>query len=224
MNLSQNLEIIRSRIDQACARVNRDPKSVKLIAVTKSVDDATVKQLIELGLNSFGENRVQLAKRRSEAFPQSDWHLIGTLQTNKVKYCRNFSLIHSLDRVKLAEELNKYAVRWDKQVDVLIQVNISNEASKHGLKPNEVIEFAKLVTEEYTSLNICGLMGMAPFVEPAAVRPYFRALAQLHEQLKREVKEDADILSMGMSNDFEVAIEEGATMVRIGSALFTEEE
>ncbi len=224
MNLSQNLEIIRSRIDQACARVNRNPKSVKLIAVTKSVDDATVKQLIELGLNSFGENRVQLAKRRSEAFPQSDWHLIGTLQTNKVKYCRNFSLIHSLDRVKLAEELNKYAVRWDKQVDVLIQVNISNEASKHGLKPNEVIEFAKLVTEEYTSLNICGLMGMAPFVEPAAVRPYFRALAQLHEQLKREVKEDADILSMGMSNDFEVAIEEGATMVRIGSALFTEEE
>ena len=224
MNLSQNLEIIRSRIDQACARVNRDPKSVKLIAVTKSVDDATVKQLIELGLNSFGENRVQLAKRRSEAFPQSDWHLIGTLQTNKVKYCRNFSLIHSLDRVKLAEELNKYAVRWDKQVDVLIQVNISNEASKHGLKPNEVIEFAKLVTEEYTSLNICGLMGMAPFVETAAVRPYFRALAQLHEQLKREVKEDADILSMGMSNDFEVAIEEGATMVRIGSALFTEEE
>lgn len=224
MNLSQNLEIIRSRIDQVCARVNRDPKSVKLIAVTKSVDDATVKQLIELGLNSFGENRVQLAKRRSEAFPQSDWHLIGTLQTNKVKYCRNFSLIHSLDRVKLAEELNKYAVRWDKQVDVLIQVNISNEASKHGLKPNEVIEFAKLVTEEYTSLNICGLMGMAPFVEPAAVRPYFRALAQLHEQLKREVKEDADILSMGMSNDFEVAIEEGATMVRIGSALFTEEE
>lgn len=224
MNLSQNLEIIRSRIDQACARVNRNPKSVKLIAVTKSVDDATVKQLIELGLNSFGENRVQLAKRRSEAFPQSDWHLIGTLQTNKVKYCRNFSLIHSLDRVKLAEELNKYAIRWDKQVDVLIQVNISNEASKHGLKPNEVIEFAKLVTEEYTSLNICGLMGMAPFVEPAAVRPYFRALAQLHEQLKREVKEDADILSMGMSNDFEVAIEEGATMVRIGSALFTEEE
>ena len=224
MNLSQNLEWYRSSIDQACARVNRDPKSVKLIAVTKSVDDATVKQLIELGLNSFGENRVQLAKRRSEAFPQSDWHLIGTLQTNKVKYCRNFSLIHSLDRVKLAEELNKYAVRWDKQVDVLIQVNISNEASKHGLKPNEVIEFAKLVTEEYTSLNICGLMGMAPFVEPAAVRPYFRALAQLHEQLKREVKEDADILSMGMSNDFEVAIEEGATMVRIGSALFTEEE
>ncbi|HHT36910.1 MAG: YggS family pyridoxal phosphate-dependent enzyme [Candidatus Wallacebacter cryptica] len=222
MDLAHNLEIIRSRIAQACARVNRDPQSVQLVAVTKTVDDNVVQQLIELGVNIFGENRAQQGKQRSEAFSQSEWHLIGTLQTNKVKLCRNFGLIHSLDRLKLAHELDKHAEQWDKQIDVLIQVNISNEPSKHGLKPQEVIGFAEMVTRECHHLNLRGLMGMAPFVEPEAARPYFRELAQLHQRLITEVKADAGILSMGMSNDFEVAIEEGATMVRIGSALFTE--
>ncbi|NMB39158.1 MAG: YggS family pyridoxal phosphate-dependent enzyme [Firmicutes bacterium] len=220
MDLSFNLSTVRTRIAQACARVGRDPKSVKLLAVTKAVSDDVVAELLRLGISSFGENRVQQGRKRAELFPQADWHLIGSLQTNKVKHCQDFSLIHSLDRLKLAEELNSRAVKWQKSVDVLIQVNISREASKHGLPVEKVCEFAKRVTQEFEYLNLCGLMGMAPFTEPEKTRNCFRELADLQQELKVKVKPDLEVLSMGMSNDFEVAVEEGSTLVRIGSALF----
>ncbi len=220
MDLSSNLSTVRTRINQACVRAGRDPKLVKLLPVTKAVSNDVVAELLRLGINSFGENRVQQGKKRAELFPQADWHLIGTLQTNKAKYCQDFSLIHSLDRLKIAEELNIRAVQWQKPVDVLIQVNISREASKHGLPVEKVYEFAKRITQEFDHLNLCGLMGMAPFTEPEKTRSYFRELAELQQELMVKVKLDLEVLSMGMSNDFEVAVEEGSTLVRIGSALF----
>lgn len=224
MDLHQNLQVIRSRIAEACARANRDPASVELVAVTKTITDRMVERLLELGVTSCGENRVQAGHRRSELFPQVKWHLIGPLQSNKVKYCRNFSLIHSLERLKIAKLLDEKAAAWDKQLDVLIQVNISGEAAKHGLRPEEVLDFARILTDECPHLNLRGLMGMAPYIEPEQTRKYFRALANLHKELREKIKPDAEVLSMGMSNDFEVAVEEGATVVRIGSALFMEED
>ncbi|HKM17088.1 MAG: YggS family pyridoxal phosphate-dependent enzyme [Firmicutes bacterium] len=224
MDLQQNLQTIRSRISQACARTGRDPSSITLVAVTKAVSDRTVQQLIELGVGTFGENRAIPGQRRSGLFPQVKWHLIGPLQSNKVKYCRDFDLIHSLERLKIATLLNQKAAEWDKQINVLIQVNISGEDAKHGLGIGDVLDFARILIRECPNLNLRGLMGMAPYVEPEKTRSCFQALARLHEQLRARVKSDADVLSMGMSNDFEVAVEEGATMVRIGSALFMEEE
>lgn len=224
MDLQHNLQTIRSRVVQACARINRDPSSVELVAVTKTVSDQMVNQLIELGVDAFGENRAIPGHRRSELFPQVKWHLISPLQSNKIRYCRNFDLIHSLERLKIARLLNQKAAEWDKQIDVLIQVNISGEATKHGLKYDQVLDFARVLIHECPNLNLRGLMGMAPYVEPEKTRGYFRTLASLHKELCTNVKSDAEILSMGMSNDFEVAIEEGATMVRIGSALFIEED
>lgn len=224
MDLARNLHNIRERINQACLRANRDPQSIQLLVVTKMVEHATIEELIKLGVSTFGENRVLQAKDRCERFSQAQWHLIGTLQTNKVKYCRDFAMIHSVDRWHLAQVLEEKAAQWDKQVQILIQVNIANEATKHGVTVDQALTLAERVTQECPHLNIRGLMGMAPLVQPEDTRSYFRRLADLYAELRVKIKPDVDILSMGMSNDFEVAIEEGATMVRIGSALFTEEE
>ncbi len=223
MDLSQNLSAVRRRIEQACYRVGRDPKSVKLLPVTKSVGIQQVEKLTQLGINAFAENRVQQGTKRLELFPHVEWHLIGTLQSNKVRHCQHFSLIHSLDRPRLAEELNRRAVQWGKVANVLIQVNISQELSKHGLAADKVLEFGKRVVDNYSNIRLRGLMGMAPFVDPEKTRGYFRKLADLQQELRIKVKPDLDILSMGMSNDFEIAIEEGSTLVRVGSALFEEE-
>lgn len=224
MDLEHNLKVIRTRIAQACARAKRDPDSVELVAVTKTASDTMVERLIKLGQHSLGENRAKAGHLRSEHFPQAKWHLIGPLQSNKIKYCRNFDLIHSLERLKIAQLLNEKAKEWDKQVNVLIQVNISGESVKHGIRPEETLSFARSLIDDCPNLNLRGLMGMAPHVKPEETRPYFRALSDLHAELRAVVKPDADILSMGMSNDFEVAVEEGATIVRIGTALFMEED
>lgn len=220
MGLSKNIATIQARIGQACIRANRDPNEVKLIAVTKTVDIDTVDKLRKLGLSEFGENRIQSARAKTGAFPDSKWHFIGTLQTNKVKYCQNFSLIHSLDRLNLAREIDKRARQWGKVMDVLLQVNISEEDSKHGLAINQVLDFAKRVEQDFSWINLRGLMGMAPYVEADHTREYFKRLADLYNEIKSRVNSEVDVLSMGMSNDFEIAIEEGATLVRIGSALF----
>lgn|SRR5690554_7159776 len=225
MNIVRNVALIKERIANACARAHRGTDEVKLLAVTKYAPEEAVQELLNAGIQCLGESRVQQAVKRIHKFgPEVEWHLIGSLQTNKVKYCRNFSLIHSLDRWRLAEELDLRARQWGKRQDVLVQVNIGGEDTKHGLAPEDTLEFVRKVKDECPHIRTRGLMVMAPYIAPEETRPYFRRTRELYERVKRELNLDWDTLSMGMSGDFEVAVEEGATLVRIGSALFGEED
>lgn len=224
MGIKQNLESVQARIRKAAIRSGRCESDITLLGVTKYAPDEDVSELIAAGLTTLGENRVQNAVKRAERFSEAQWHFIGRLQTNKVRYCEHFSLIHSLDRWNLAKSLNARAEKWGKIQDVLIQVNVSGEETKAGLTKDNVFEFAKRVQLECANLKIRGLMTMAPFVDPEETRPFFKATRLLYEELQEELQVKWDTLSMGMTNDFEVAIEEGATLVRIGSALFAKED
>lgn len=221
--IARNIERVKATIADACRKSGRRPEDVRLIAVTKYVGIDTTRAVLDLGIEHIGENRVQ------EAVPKYDklgsrgtWHFIGHLQSNKVKnVLGRFTYIHSLDRHSLAKEIQKRAAKRAMTVNCLLQVNVSGEKSKFGLAPSELVEFAKEVAE-MSNIRIVGLMTMAPFVDnPEEVRPVFRELRSLRDQLYRiELPRVGKLeLSMGMSNDYTVAIEEGATMVRLGSVL-----
>jgi PLP dependent protein len=218
--LDENLKRIREDIAAAAGRVGRDPGEVRLVAVTKTVGVDEVRRAAALGLNDFGENRLQEARDKVCAFPQLRWHFIGHLQTNKVKdVLANFSLIHSLDRFSLAEALQHWGEKLNRTAAVLIQVNVSGEESKYGLNPTELPDFL-VSLREMPRITVEGLMTMAPWVDNAEeVRPFFRRLREL-QQAHRRPEMLLPHLSMGMTGDFAVAVEEGATMVRIGTALF----
>lgn len=224
MSIRENLENVQARIKKAAGLSGRSDSDIRLLGVTKYASDEEVRELIRAGLTTLGENRVQNAQTRLASFPEAEWHFIGRLQTNKVRYCQLFSLIHSLDRWNLAEALNDRAEQWGKVQDVLIQVNVSGEDSKTGLSYEDAGAFARRVLQECKNLRVRGLMTMAPLVEPEDTRQFFRETKQLYDELQNELGVVWDILSMGMTNDFEVAIEEGATLVRIGSALFSKED
>jgi len=218
--LAEKYRKVMETINEAARRSNRDPGDIKLIAVTKTVDIEAVRQAINLGINDFGENRVQEAAAKVTGLPEVRWHFIGHLQTNKVKnVVPAYSLIHSLDRLSLAEALQGCAEKLDREVEVLIQVNVSGESSKYGMQPGELPGFLSKISA-FNRLKVRGLMTMAPFVDdPEETRPFFQKLRLLRDEYTGtgfELKE----LSMGMTNDYTVAVEEGATMVRIGSALF----
>ncbi|MBI4322847.1 MAG: YggS family pyridoxal phosphate-dependent enzyme [Candidatus Omnitrophica bacterium] len=217
--LSENLARVRARIRQACHRCGRDPASVTLVCVTKGIAIEAIQEAVSLGVTDLGENRVQEAKPKRAAFAAGEarWHLIGHLQRNKAKDAIGlFGVIHSLDSVALAEELERQAAKRQQILDALVQVNVSGEATKFGCTPAEAPSLAQAIGR-LPHLRLMGLMTMAPFVEnPEHARPYFRRLRLLREELLRS----SLLLSMGMSNDFEVAIEEGADFVRIGSAIF----
>lgn len=211
--IEENLRRIRERIAAAARRAGRNPESVRLVAVTKSVGLEEVRSLAELGVRDLGESRVEQARPKIEGLKApAHWHMIGSVQRRKARdVAVLFDCVHSVDRLELAEALDRHA---GKPLDVLVEVNVSGEASKHGLVPDEVLAalaaFAKL-----PNLRVLGLMTMAPLVDdPEEVRPVFVGLRRLAERF------GLPELSMGMSNDFEVAVEEGATMVRIGTALF----
>lgn len=227
--LENNLKDVQKNIAEACRNQGRDPREVKLIAVTKYVDLETTRKLLDLGIEHIGENRVQDAvPKHDELGDRGTWHFIGHLQTNKVKnVLGRFSYIHSLDRHSLAKEINKRAKRQELVANCLIQVNVAGEESKFGLAPSDVVPFATEVAHHMANINIVGLMTMAPFVEnPEEVRPVFRELRTLRDHLYQldlpRVKTLE--LSMGMSNDYLVAVEEGATIVRLGSVLIGREE
>lgn len=221
-----NLKAVTQRISRSCEKSGRPPADVKLICVTKEASLSQIEQVLALGIKDIGENRVQDAALKYKAIgDKATWHLIGHLQTNKAKEAvRIFSLIHSTDSIRLAKEIDREAKKIGKIQDILIQVNTSGEASKFGLAPDDVAEFFREVSP-YTNISILGLMTIAPEVDdPEKIRPYFRKLRELRDELNdiRYTIYDIRILSMGMTNDFEVAIEEGATMVRIGRAIFGE--
>ncbi|NLL48086.1 MAG: YggS family pyridoxal phosphate-dependent enzyme [Firmicutes bacterium] len=221
MTIRENLASVQARISQAARVSGRSEQDIQLLGVTKYAPDEDVQQLIDAGLLVLGENRVQNARARLERFPEAEWHFIGRLQTNKVRYLEQVALIHSLDRWNLAEALDARAKHWGKIQDVLIQVNVSGEDSKTGLASTDAGGFAERLLEECANLRVRGLMTMAPLIEAEETRLFFRETRLLYEKLQRDLGVSWDILSMGMTNDFEVAIEEGATLVRIGSALFS---
>ena len=222
MDLAANLERVRQRMHAACLRSGRDISSVILLAVTKGQPPHVVRAAAELGLNLFGENRVQEAKLKIGQCPAPlRWHLIGHLQSNK---CRDavhfFQMIQSVDSLPLAEEINKYAEKSAKTMPVLLEVNVAGEATKFGFKPDEVLAQLDRINS-LRKIEIHGLMTMAPYsLEPEKARPIFRRLRELKEASEQSLGAPLPHLSMGMSGDFEIAIEEGATMVRVGSALF----
>ncbi|NPA15840.1 MAG: YggS family pyridoxal phosphate-dependent enzyme [Deferribacteres bacterium] len=227
VDVAKNLESVRKRIEAACERVGRDPSSVRLVAVTKTVPPEVIEEAIRCGVTDIGENRVQEARDKYEVIGgKVRWHMIGYLQRNKVKYAvKIFDVIHSVDRLELVNELEKRLSREGRRLPVLLEVNVAGEESKHGVAPDNLEELARSVLES-PSLEPVGLMTIAPYVEDAEeVRWVFRRLRELRDELNESLQTGAfKELSMGMTNDFEVAIEEGATMVRIGTAIFGERD
>lgn len=223
--LKRNLDGLRERMAAACARAGRDPAGVRLVAVTKTVTADVAEQLAELGVRDIGENRVQEAARKQErlAHLELNWHMIGHLQTNKVKDAlRMFGLIHSVDSLHLAQALSKRASSRGQAASILVQIDVSGEESKYGvLAAGAADEIGQMA--ELPALHIEGLMTMAPFVDDAeTVRPMFARLRELAAEIDALALPGVEMrhLSMGMTQDFEVAIEEGATLIRVGSALF----
>jgi pyridoxal phosphate enzyme (YggS family) len=220
-SLAHSLALVRDRVRAAAERAGRSPADVTLVAVSKTFPIDVLKMALEAGATDLGENRAQELKEKVAALGDTArWHFIGPLQTNKVRIVvGGASLIHSVDRVELAEAISRRAVAMDMVQDVLIEVNLSGESAKHGTRAGDAVELARTV-QSLGGVSVGGLMTMAPFSDdPETSRPYFRQLAQLRDEVA-EVVPGASGLSMGMSRDFEVGIEEGATIVRVGEAIF----
>ncbi|NPV91453.1 MAG: YggS family pyridoxal phosphate-dependent enzyme [Firmicutes bacterium] len=222
-DLRSRIGLVQEKIYEAAVRAGRDPGEIELIAVTKSVDARMIELAGQAGIKTVGENRAQdlLAKRPLVAAPLR-WHFIGTLQRNKVRsLIGRVELIHSLDRISLAEEISAQSTAAGVSTAVLVQVNLSGETTKQGLAREQVLPFLEKVSA-LPGLCIKGLMTIAPLGPPAGAREVFQAARQLAEQVKREKLPGVEMahLSMGMTNDYETAVEEGSTMVRIGTAIF----
>lgn len=221
MSIAQNINLIKEQIARSATKAGRNLSDIQLIAVSKNVNAEKAQEAITAGLSDLGENRVQELVDKYPSVDGARWHLIGHLQTNKVKYILGkVMMVHSLDRWSLAEELDRRAREAGLVIPVLVQVNVAGEETKFGLAVQEVKDF---VTEAATlpGISIQGLMTIAPFVEnPEEVRPVFRQLKNIAYGLKEIPGVRMDQLSMGMTNDFEVALEEGSTMIRIGTAIF----
>jgi len=225
-DIRHNLAAIRARIDRACARVGRDPASVRLLPVSKTVDLDRIRLAYEAGCRFLGENKVQEAMRKWEELqdlPDLKWSIIGHLQTNKAKYVARFAAeFQALDRLSVAEVLDRRLQQEGRQLDVLVQVNTSGEPSKYGLAPDDVAGFIRQLPA-FSALRVRGLMTLAAFsADSDRVRSCFVQLRNLRDRLQQEAPDGMVLheLSMGMSGDFEIAVEEGATIVRIGQAIF----
>lgn len=224
--VKENLEEVERRINEACARVNRDRSEVTLIAVSKTKPVSMVEEAMDCNIIEFGENKVQELTNKYEQLPKSlHWHLIGHLQRNKVKYIVDkVCLIHSVDSYKLAEAISIEAVKKEVDVKILIEVNVAEEESKFGVTVSEAVELTEQISK-LPNVFIEGLMTIAPFVEnPEENRQYFKKLKQLAVDIEEKNIDNVNmsVLSMGMTGDYEVAIEEGATMIRVGTGIFGE--
>jgi len=224
--IKRNLEIIREKIEKAAAKSGRKFEDIMLVAVSKTVEPEKIIKAIDEEITELGENRVQELTQKYDIINRDcNWHLIGHLQTNKVKYIVDkVKLIHSVDRYSLAAEINDRASKIGKKVDILVQVNISGEQSKFGVSEKEALSLIRQIAE-LENLRVRGLMTIAPYTSnPETVRYVFAGLRKLSIDIEKENINNINMeyLSMGMSNDFEVAIEEGSNIVRIGTALFGE--
>lgn len=225
--MQEQIKTIRERIRSAALEAGRRPETVRLVAVSKTVPADRVREAVQAGITLLGENYIQEAREKIDALQDMDvsWHFIGHLQSNKAKYAvRLFDMIHSVDSLKLARELDKQAAKNAKVQDILIQVNTGKEASKSGVYEEEAQALVRQAGR-MEHLSVKGLMTLPPYFNaPDKVRPYFRALRELRDRIQAEALPGVsmDELSMGMTGDFEAAIQEGATLVRIGTAIFGE--
>lgn len=222
--LKENLHDVEDKVEQACIRAGRDRSEVTLIAVSKTKPLSMIEEIIEEGVKDFGENKVQELVDKYEAIETNlNWHLIGHLQRNKVKYIVDkVCLIHSVDSLRLAKQIDEEAAKKNVTVPILIEVNIAEEESKFGVKKEETLELIEEIAK-LVHVKVKGLMTIAPYVKnPEDNREHFRNLRKLCVDIKSKNIDNVDmeILSMGMTNDYEVAIEEGATMVRVGTGIF----
>lgn len=222
--VKENLRLVNEKIAAACARAGRDVSEVVLVAVSKTKPLENIETLIEAGQMEYGENYVQeLCDKYGRVSRPVHWHMIGHLQTNKVKYIVDkAALIHSVDSVRLAKQIEKEAGKRELICDILIQINIAHEDSKFGVNADEAVKMIREISQ-FPHIHICGLMASAPLVEnPEENRCYFQKLHELFIDIRDKNIDNVDmnILSMGMTNDYEIAIEEGATMVRVGTAIF----
>lgn len=222
--LKENLAEVQSRVEQACKRAGRDVAEVTLIAVSKTKPVTDLQEIYNAGVRDFGENKVQEMCDKMEKMPKDiNWHMIGHLQRNKVKYIvGNVALIHSVDSYRLAEEINIQAKKRGLVVPILVEVNIADETTKFGVSKEDAMELVRQIAS-LDALSIKGLMTIAPYVvDPEENRAYFRKIKELSVDIDNQNIDNVsmDILSMGMTGDFEVAIEEGATMVRVGTGIF----
>ncbi len=237
--LKENLQKLQEKISLTCKKIGRNPEEIVLVAVTKNVPVERIKEAISLGIRDIGENRIQEATQKIQSLITHNsslitgvkWHMVGHLQTNKVKYAvKIFDLIHSVDDFELAQEIDKQAKKINKIQDCLIEVKVSPEeepsplvSGKYGCPPGEVEELI-IQINQLTNIRLCGLMAMAPFFEnPEETRPYFRQAFEIFQEVRLTCNlkpETFGLLSMGMSNDFVIALEEEANMLRIGTAIF----
>ena len=223
--IKENIQVIKENIKLSSEKSNRNLDDITLLGVTKTVESDAICEAINCGITDIGENKPQELSRKYDIIGDKvRWHLIGTLQTNKVKYIIDkVYMIHSLDRESLCEEIQKRAENIGRNINCLVQVNISKEDSKHGLDKENVIDFIKNTATNYKNIKIKGLMTMAPFTEDREqIRNVFRELKELSLEIKNLNIEGVsmDELSMGMSNDYDIAIEEGSTIVRVGTSIF----
>lgn len=227
-SIAGNISVIRERMTQAARRAHRSPEEITLMAVTKTVEQARIREAYEAGILVFGENRVQEFAAKADALrnlAEVRWHLIGHLQSNKSSQAAKlFMAIDAVDSLRLAQRLNSAAQALGQKLEALAEINLGGESSKHGFAPDSA-ELRELLQQsaEFTHLKIQGLMAIPPFTEdPEGARPYFRRLRQLRDELAKASGLKLNTLSMGMSHDFEIAVEEGSTCVRIGTAIFGE--
>ena len=218
MSLKNNLDDIHKRISAACQRAGRNPEEVTLVCVSKTIDASVINEAVSEGEKVFGENRPQELRDKFNLVDGATWHLIGHLQSNKVKYVvGKASLIHSVDSLAIAQAINEQAEKNSLLQDILLEVNISGEESKYGLTTDEIPNIIKGIST-FKNIRFRGFMTMAPLGAPEEeIRSIFKSAKALFDDYKED---GAELLSMGMSNDFEIAVEEGATLVRVGSAIF----
>ena len=226
--ITENLEQVRKNIDEACRMAGRDPKEVTLIAVSKTKPVSMLKEAYDAGARCFGENKVQEIMDKHPQLPEDiQWHMIGHLQRNKVKYIVDkVSMIHSVDSLRLAQTIEQEAAKHNVCVPVLLEVNVAQEESKFGLKMDEVLPLIETIAD-FPHIKVQGLMTIAPYVEdPEENRQVFRNLRNLSVDIKGKSIDNVimDVLSMGMTGDYQVAIEEGATHVRVGTGIFGERD
>ena len=222
--IAENIELIRNRLLQTCRRCGRDPAEVRLVAVSKTVEPERIRQALDGGIDILGENYIQEAREKIPLLdnPRVSWHYIGHLQSNKARFAAPlFDMVHSLDSLSLASALDREAGKLGKTLSVLVQVNISGEESKHGCGPEQAGALIAAAAG-LSHLRVRGLMTMPPLEDdPELSRPYFRALRKLRDELEQQAGAGPlPELSMGMSADFEAAIEEGATLIRVGTVIF----
>ncbi len=219
--IAQNVRNIRNQITEVCSRIGRNPEEITLIAVTKTFDTECIREVVSAGVPDIGENYVQevIQKQQQLEHEQIQWHFIGHLQRNKIKYIMPWvHCIHSVDSLRLGDEISQQAKKLNKTVDILVEVNSTDEQSKFGIKPDMAVELVKQL-RQCSHLTVKGLMTIGRFGKPEESRPSFQILRELRNELTHDGI-PLPHLSMGMTNDFQVAIEEGATMIRIGTAIF----